>query len=244
MYDTINYIFILVVLYLGEVNKTLSSENKNLDKEVVSFYDVKKLIEKNRIDEAIEMLNKMFVLTGDLKCQFELAKLYIKKHNYDGAINLLLSLVGCDSVKSYYVHYELCLCYFYSKKYNECFDCGIKTYESSDNQEKCDDYLYYMIISSANKTSRLQEGLSFIEKYPCYKNPKTVNQVISLYHDLKMNNKALEVIRSTSFEPENDYDRITLSYIYYDTGNMDKAYDVLNKMDKIDDSLMILKGKM
>ena len=60
MYDTINYIFILVVLYLGEVNKTLSSENKNLDKEVVSFYDVKKLIEKNRIDEAIEMLNKMF----------------------------------------------------------------------------------------------------------------------------------------------------------------------------------------
>lgn len=189
MYDTINYIFILVVLYLGEVNKILSSENKNLDKEVVSFYDVKKLIEKNRIDEAIELLNKMFVLTGDLKCHFELAKLYIKKHNYDEAINLLLSLVGCDSVKSYYVHYELCLCYFYSKKYNECFDCGIKTYESSDNQEKCDDYLYYMIISSANKTSRLQEGLSFIEKYPCYKNPKTVNQVISLYHDLKMNNK-------------------------------------------------------
>ena len=71
MCDTINYIFILVVLYLGEVNKTLSSENKNLDKEVISFYDVKKLIEKNRIDEAIEMLNKMFVLTGDLKCQFE-----------------------------------------------------------------------------------------------------------------------------------------------------------------------------
>ena len=101
-----------------------------------------------------------------------------------------------------------------------------------------------MIISSANKTSRLQEGLSFIEKYPCYKNPKTVNQVISLYHDLKMNNKALEVIRSTSFEPENDYDRITLSYIYYDTGNMDKAYDVLNKMDKIYDSLMILKEKL
>ena len=229
---------------MGEVNKILSSENKNLDKEVVSFYDVKKLIEKNRIDEAIEMLNKIFVLTGDLKCHFELAKLYIKKHNYGEAINLLLSLVGCDSVKSYYVHYELCLCYFYSKKYNECFDCGIKTYESSDNQEKCDDYLYYMIISSANKTSRLQEGLSFIEKYPCYKNPKTVNQVISLYHDLKMNNKALEVIRSTSFEPENDYDRITLSYIYYDTGNMDKAYDVLNKMDKIDDSLMILKGKI
>lgn len=229
---------------MGEVNKILSSENKNLDKEVVSFYDVKKLIEKNRIDEAIEMLNKMFVLTGDLKCQFELAKLYIKEHNYGEAINLLLSLVGCDSVKSYYVHYELCLCYFYSKKYNECFDCGIKTYESSDNQEKCDDYLYYMVISSANKTSRLQEGLSFIEKYPCYKNPKTVNQVISLYHDLKMNNKALEVIRSTSFEPENDYDRITLSYIYYDTGNMDKAYDVLNKMDKIDDSLMILKGKI
>ena len=60
MCDTINYIFILVVLYLEEVNKTLSSENKNLDKEVVSFYDVKKLIEKNRIDEAIEMLNKMF----------------------------------------------------------------------------------------------------------------------------------------------------------------------------------------
>ena len=60
---------------MGEVNKTLSSENKNLDKEVISFYDVKKLIEKNRIDEAIEMLNKMFVLTGDLKCQFELAKL-------------------------------------------------------------------------------------------------------------------------------------------------------------------------
>ena len=244
MCDTINYIFILVVLYLGEVNKTLSSENKNLDKEVISFYDVKKLIEKNRIDEAIEMLNKMFVLTGDLKCHFELAKLYIKKHNYGEAINLLLSLVGCDSVKSYYVHYELCLCYFYSKKYNECFDCGIKTYESSDNQEKCDDYLYYMIISSANKTSRLQEGLSFIEKYPCYKNPKTVNQVISLYHDLKMNNKALEVIRSTSFEPENDYDRITLSYIYYDTGNMDKAYDVLNKIEKTDDSLMILKGKI
>ena len=51
---------------MGEVNKTLSSENKNLDKEVISFYDVKKLIEKNRIDEAIELLNKMFVLTGDL----------------------------------------------------------------------------------------------------------------------------------------------------------------------------------
>ena len=85
---------------MGEVNKTLSSENKNLDKEVISFYDVKKLIEKNRIDEAIEMLNKMFVLTGDLKCQFELAKLYIKKHNYDEAINLLLSLARNIGIKS------------------------------------------------------------------------------------------------------------------------------------------------
>lgn len=226
---------------MEEVEKKQGNE---LENNAISFDDVKELVEENKIDEAIELLNEKFALTGDMLCHFEFAKLYMKKHNYDEAINHLLFLIGGKVVKPYHVYYKLCICYFYSKKYNECFDCGIKAYEYDEHQQKKEGYIYYMIVSSANNSKRFEEGRSFIEKYPFYQEHNTIYQIIRLYHEIKRDDLSLEVIKNTAFESENDYDRALLATVYYDSGKINMAFDILNNMNRLNNSSLVLKGKI
>ena len=209
-----------------------------------SFDDVKELASENKFDEAIELVKKKFTLTGDMICHFEFAKLYIKKHNYDEAVKHLLFLTDGKVVKPYHVYYKLCICYFNLKKYSESFDCGVKAYEYDERQEKKEDYIYYMVVSSANNSKRFQEGLSFIKKYPCYEKHNTINQILNLYHELKMNDMALETIKNKDFVAENDYDKTIIAAIYYEIGQVDKALNILNSMDRLNNSALLLKGKI
>ncbi len=229
---------------MKEVEKKQVSELENLENNAISFNDVKELVAENKLDEALALVEKKISLTGDIICHFELAKLYMKKHNYDEAVKHLLFLTDGKVVKSYHIYYKLCICYFNLKKYNDSFDCGVKAYEYDERHEKTEDYIYYMIVSSANNSKRFQEGLSFIEKYPFYQNNNTICQVISLYHELKMDAKALEIIQNTSFEAEGDYDKTILAAVYYEVGKVTKSFELLNSMNRLNRFALLLKGKI
>ena len=224
--------------------KKQNEEINNLNDNTESFDDVKELVDNNKMDEAIELLNDKLALTGNMQCHFELAKVYMKKHDYEEAISHLLLLLDNSVIKPYPVCYKLCICYFNVKNYSSSFDYGVKAYKYDEREVLTENYLYYLVISSANNSRRFNEAIDFIEKYPFYQSHGVVSQIIKIYHELKMDEKALEILTSTGFKSGTTYEKNIEASVYYSVGQVQKALEVLNGIRQPDNFTLFLKGKI
>ncbi len=229
---------------MEDVNINQNNEVENLEKCDISLKEIKKMISTNRQDEATKLLNERIALTNDMECHFLLAKSYMKKGNYEEAISNLLPLLNSTVVKPYYVYSRLCSCYFNLKRYSESFEYGVKAYDNDEHEEKNENHLYFMILCSANNCRRYKEGVSFIEKYPIYQSHGIVSQVIRLYHGLKKDAKAYEIIKNTGFESVNDAEKIIEASAYYAVGQIEQAREIINNINNPDNFTLFIKGKI